>query len=131
MRLSSELYAYLKNKSYQAYLGPMKIKLTKKDGSEHYVQPDLFVMEAGKTPLVIVEVISDETRSKDMIKKLDLYMKTGIHEYWLVDPEAAIVMIYSFLDYDLNGSQVFTIRQSIESKVFGDLKIEMSDVLTF
>ena len=130
MRLSSELYTYLKGKSCEAYLGPMKIKLTKKDGSEHYVQPDLFVMEAGESPLIIVEVISDETRSKDMIKKLDLYMKTGIQEYWLVDPEACMVMLYSFRDYDLNGSQVFTIRQSLESKVFGDLKINMCDILT-
>jgi Uma2 family endonuclease len=109
----------------------MKIKLTKKDGSEHYVQPDLFVMEAEKRPVVIAEVISDETRSKDMIKKLDLYMKTGIREYWLVDPEAGMVMIYSFSDYDLNGSQVFTIRQSLESKFFLDLKINMSDILRF
>lgn len=62
------------------------------------VQPDLLFVEkeyrgiikenciAG-APTLAVEIISPSTRSKDSIKKLQLYQKAGVKHYWLVDPE--------------------------------------------
>jgi Uma2 family endonuclease len=38
------------------------------------------------TPALVVEILSESTRRKDLVKKLDLYMSTGIKEYWIVNP---------------------------------------------
>jgi Uma2 family endonuclease len=38
-------------------------------------------------PTLAVEVLSRSTRSKDMLKKLDLFMQTDVKEYWIVDPD--------------------------------------------
>jgi len=35
----------------------------------------------------VVEILSESTRSKDMLKKLDLYKQTGVREYWMADPK--------------------------------------------
>ncbi len=37
-------------------------------------------------PALVVEILSQSTRSKDLIKKLDLYMSCDIREYWIVNP---------------------------------------------
>ncbi len=128
--LSSEFYMTLKGTPYQSFLGPMKIRLLKRDGSEHFVQPDLFVLENdNELPVLIIEVISPETRSKDMIKKMALYMNTGIKEYWVVDTDSSMVMVHSFEDYDLKGTKIFVMNQVIESQLFDTVKIEMNDII--
>lgn len=65
------------------------------EGSE--VEPDLMVRqppqhgEAGwanaPTPILVVEVLSDSTRRRDLKQKRDFYRDAGVDEYWVVDPE--------------------------------------------
>ena len=40
------------------------------------------------TPVLVIGVISESARTKDAIKKLGLYMPTGISEYWIINPQA-------------------------------------------
>lgn len=128
--LSSELYIYFKKTAYKSIVGPMKIKLIKKDATESYVQPDIFVVKNNETlPELIIEVISAETRSKDMIKKMELYMNSGIKEYWLVDGDASMVMVHSFDHFDLKSTRIYMGGQSISSVLFEDLNIEVDDLI--
>jgi Uma2 family endonuclease len=43
-------------------------------------------------PDLIVEVLSPSTRANDLGVKRDLYMRSGVRELWLVDPDARTVM---------------------------------------
>lgn len=36
---------------------------------------------------LVVEVLSESTRHKDMLKKLVVYMTGGVGEYWIVNPD--------------------------------------------
>jgi Uma2 family endonuclease len=45
-----------------------------------------------RIPDLIVEVLSPSTRANDLGVKRDLYMRSGVRELWLVDPDARTVM---------------------------------------
>jgi Uma2 family endonuclease len=65
------------------------------------VQPDIFtVCDRSKllenryngAPRFIIEILSSN-RSHDMVRKLNLYQKAGVAEYWMIDPEERIVSV--------------------------------------
>jgi len=67
------------------------------------VQPDIVVVcdkskldDAGGSgaPELVIEILSPSTSYKDQSKKLELYERHGVLEYWIVNPEAAWVMVY-------------------------------------
>ena len=45
-------------------------------------------------PDLIAEVILDETREVDRTVKRDLYERTGVGEYWIIDPDDSSVAVY-------------------------------------
>jgi Uma2 family endonuclease len=40
--------------------------------------------------------LSPSTKSENMVIKLNLYMKSGVREYWIVDLENKRILQYSF-----------------------------------
>lgn len=72
--------------------------------SDHdIVEPDLLVVLSARDsyltertvagpPNLVVEVLSPSTRRKDRELKLSLYERTGVDEYWIVDPAARNVV---------------------------------------
>lgn len=72
------------------------------DRTRNRVQPDVFVMRLvdGKRPsypyevhdlALIVEVLSRSSRRQDTGIKRELYLREGVGEYWIVDPDARTV----------------------------------------
>lgn len=49
-------------------------------------QPDLQKLPVMQVPLIVVEVLSPSSRSRDNVRKRAAYMDRGIAEYWIVDP---------------------------------------------
>jgi Uma2 family endonuclease len=78
----------------RAFLAPLDVVL-----AEHsVVQPDVFYVAAAhkaimsygramRAPDLVVEVLSPSTAERDRGEKLWGYLKAGVREYWLVDPE--------------------------------------------
>ncbi len=71
-------------------------------GSE--AEPDLFVRavaadvrkdwEDAPTPLLVVEVLSDATRQRDLRQKRAFYMEDArVPEYWIVDIDARVIRV--------------------------------------
>ena len=69
-------------------------------------QPDLMVVLRDReqvlgaarlesAPSLAMEIISPSNAAKDRVTKRDLYALHGIPEYWLVDPDAETVTIFS------------------------------------
>jgi Uma2 family endonuclease len=46
------------------------------------------------TPDLVIEIGSKATRKRDATIKRRLYGRTGVSEYWLVDPEVDAIRIY-------------------------------------
>lgn len=43
---------------------------------------------AAPMPSLVVEVLSDATRGRDLVMKRGFYLENGVPEYWIVDPAA-------------------------------------------
>jgi prevent-host-death family protein len=123
-RIVGELYVAFyngfKGKPCTVMVSPFDVTLFRSEDNPSVVQPDLLVMcdrhkvdAKGKyrgTPDLVVEVLSKSTRSKDMLVKLDLYMQTGIREYWVVNPFNEEIHVYKLEDGELADNKAFTRR---------------------
>ena len=56
--------------------------------------PELDVLISTTQPVLVVEVLSDESRHRDSVRKLVLYANGGIPEYWIVDPIEKVIRIH-------------------------------------
>jgi len=74
-------------------------------GDDNLVIPDLLVVDlvsarSGSwremdTPLLVVEVLSQSSSRTDRFTKRRLYQEIGVPCYWLVDPDAKVVEIWT------------------------------------
>ena len=92
------------------YLAPLDVEFD--DKKKDRVQPDLFVvcekvMKEGEhaptqgAPDFIMEVMSPSSKRMDMLIKLNRYMRAGVKEYWIVDPDKKTIMVYDYVSNDL------------------------------
>jgi|GEM_PF-6887048 len=84
----------------------------------NYDRPDLYYTGV---PALVVEIVSESTRGKDLIKKLDLYMATGVREYWIVNPLNREVSVYLFEDNDIRKTATYKNQETAASFHFGGL----------
>ncbi len=127
---------YFKGKKCRVFLAPFDVHFKKKDLAEPDVmQPDLLVAcdlennvtEKGKymgTPTLVVEILADSTRSKDMIDKLNTYRLAGVKEYWMIDQKQAKIMVYGFDHYEIDQYQIYQKGDAAQSLVFKGLSVE-------
>jgi Uma2 family endonuclease len=99
--ITGHFHNYFKEKHCRSLTAPLDIRLfgyaTKFEEDPNVVQPDVIVIcdtakvsEDNKyegTPTLVAEVLSPSTKSENMVIKLNLYMKNGVREYWIVDLE--------------------------------------------
>ena len=125
-RLHVEIAIYLRAhpQAGQVFLSPLDVVLS------HYdvVEPDLLFVAGDQAaimtekniqgpPALVVEVLSKSSRKRDAQTKRRLFERTGVREYWLVDPELDVVQVF---------------RASPESKLtrVAELSAEDADTLT-
>ncbi|MDD2619774.1 MAG: type II toxin-antitoxin system prevent-host-death family antitoxin [Syntrophomonadaceae bacterium] len=136
-------YNYFRGKPCRSLTAPLDIRLfgfaTKFEEDPNVVQPDLVVIcdldkvnESNKyegIPTLVVEVLSPSTKGKDMVIKLNLYMKSGILEYWVVNLENKSILQYSFSpERDIDNLKTFEDGETIKSSAFAGLEITLKDV---
>lgn len=91
----------------RVYVAPFDVRLPSADEADadvrDVVQPDLVVVcdpakldDAGcrGAPDWLVEILSPSTKVRDHVEKRDLYERSGVREYWVVDPVGRRLTIY-------------------------------------
>lgn len=132
--IATEFQNFFKGKVCHPFVSPFDITL-RVDHKKNVVQPDLGVIcdmdenvnESGYymgVPSLVVEVLSGTTRTKDMVKKLNLYMLTGIQEYWIVDIEGMSVYVYTFEKQAIKGIKNYRFGEVVLSESFENLQVE-------
>lgn len=138
-KLHAKLYNYLDEKSCEVFHAPFDILLYKEDiEGEKLVIPDLSVIcdEDGFTdnkyigvPTLIIEILSPSNQSHDLVTKLNLYMKYGVKEYWIVNPILNTVMLYSLNEEGMYEQSTVKIESgSVESLIFKGFKIDLGEL---
>ena len=86
----------------KVFLGPFDVVF----GEHDVVEPDLLYISASRraeiltklhvrgVPDLVIEVGSPGTRKRDETIKRRLYERTGVREYWVVDPDVEVVRVH-------------------------------------
>ena len=109
----------------RVFLSPCDVRLDNDDKT--MVQPDLFVLcrefdiqnrYIDGAPDLTVEILSDSTRSKDMLLKTWKYKNAGVKEYWIIDPKRQEVLVYDFEGEELTPEK-YTFADQIPIRISG------------
>ena len=122
---------------------------------KNYVQPDIAIIcDESKffkrgykgVPELIVEVASRKTRAKDRGEKFELYAKSSVKEYWLIEPRLKSIEQYILKDNGYSLKKLATLPidpddeeseiddekendlQKISSTIFKDLEIDLNTI---
>src|SRR5690625_1819863 len=79
-------------------------------------------------PSLVVEVLSESTQSKDLVTKLQLYMESGVKEYWIVNPLNMEITIYHFEDYQIKNTQTYKDTDNALSFIYIDLSVKLAQI---
>jgi Uma2 family endonuclease len=137
--LSFELNNYFRRKPCDVFQAPFDVRLpiasAKKDTT--VVQPDLCIIcdenkldarGCNGSPDLIIEIISPNNSKHDVDTKFKLYQEAGVKEYWLVEPNDKMILIYTLINGKYIGLKPFTEGEKIESPLFPELDIALEDV---
>ena len=83
---------------------PVGVQICKDD--KNMLEPDVLIVcdkEKYKgrkviygAPDYVAEVLSPSNKKHDKVRKFDIYRKSGVREYWIIDPEKEEVCVYQF-----------------------------------
>ncbi len=135
VELTVLFYDFLNGDNCRTAIAPFDIKLRSRKNEINIVQPDLMIIcdMDEKTdnqdyytgvPKLIVEITSESTRKKDYISKLNLYLNSGVEEYWIVNPLSKEITLFYFEENEIVDNKTFRVGERVSSFIFRDLKID-------
>ncbi|NPA28419.1 MAG: Uma2 family endonuclease, partial [Epsilonproteobacteria bacterium] len=102
-----------KDSSCKPRIAPYDLKLIV-NNQVNIVQPDIMIFcNNSSTPCAIFEVLSKSTAFKDKSIKKELYEKSGIKEYFLVDYNFAIVEKFKLINNKYEYIGAFSLNQTL------------------
>ncbi|WP_254562430.1 Uma2 family endonuclease [Dyadobacter diqingensis] len=145
--ISGEIYflfkSHLKRNPCKVFISPFDVRLTplrKQESSKIYtvVQPDVCVVcDPNKidakgcvgAPDLVVEVLSPGNTDKEMKEKFEIYEENGVKEYWLVEPDHHVVLVYKLNEAGkFIGLKPFVESEILTSEVIGGFEVLVRDI---
>ena len=134
---------HLKGKECEVFNSPYDVLLTnnnedKENDIKIVVQPDIFVVcDESKitknncvgSPDFIIEIVSPSMPSRDYVKKLYLYEKHKVKEYWIVNyirNEVTVFKLNEDGDYDV--PEIYKDDVNVKVGIFEDLIIDLKEI---
>ena len=121
------------------YLSPFDVVISRFD----VVEPDLLYMSNERAaqvltdanvqgvPELVIEVGSPSTRKRDETIKRRLYERSGVSEYWVVDPELDVVRVYRAADKGFAKPMELSLEAGdvLTTPLLADLELPLSRIL--
>ncbi|MBI3039196.1 Uma2 family endonuclease [bacterium] len=135
-------YNFLQGKTCEVYLAPFDVRFPRQNENDEeivtVVQPDIAVIcDASKlddrgcrgSPDLIVEIVSPSTASMDFIKKLNLYERQKVREYWILHPVDKILMVFKFGEESkYQKPEIYSESDKVKVEVLAGLEIDLNEV---
>ncbi|MCY4120919.1 MAG: Uma2 family endonuclease [Acidobacteria bacterium] len=94
----------------------------------HLVRPDVVTRSA---PDIAVEVLSPSTAAVDRGRKMEMFARYGVPEYWIVDPVRLEIEVHVLENGAYRCAQVATRGDTVRSILLPDLTFAAARVFTF
>ena len=134
--LHFQLRSFLKGKPCKVYFAPFDVRLNADTLDDTVVQPDILVIcdhsilndaNCAGAPDMVVEILSPSNPRYDKITKFNRYLKAGIREYWIIDPETQSLAV-NILNNDNYITHVYTDKETVPVNVLAGCYIDLSEV---
>jgi len=127
-----------KNKVGKVFDAPCDVYLDE----ENVLQPDILFISNERidiigekkiegAPELVIEVLSESTAYRDLVKKKKIYAKFGVKEYWIVDPIEKTLDIYFLKENIFELKEKFYSNDIVVSLLLPGLKIKLSEIFEF
>ncbi len=137
--VGTEMLSLFKKQPCNVFLAPFDVRLYTPNQKKNYtvVQPDLCIIcnedlldkqGCNGSPDLVVEILSPTNTKHDLKTKFELYEECGIKEYWIIDIENRIVLIYVLQNGKYIGLKPFTLDMETQSILFPKLKVAVNDI---
>lgn len=144
--VSGELYRQLANflvgKPCTVYPAPFDVRLfdtaeDRPEDSRDVVQPDLMVVcDKSKVdrygihgaPDLVIEITSPSTRRNDRLLKFNQYERAGVREYWIVDPDARVVLVHTLEEGQYHAADAYATGAMVPVGIFEGFEIDLKSV---
>jgi len=146
--LSYRIYSIFENSNCEVFVAPFDVRLssskkkklnqkTNDNDITTVVQPDIVVICEQKkiddkgcigAPDLVIEILSPSTAYKDTTTKLKLYEENQIKEYWVVNPEAEYIMVYSLVGDKYTKPEYLRKDDTLKSKIFNQVEFEVEKI---
>ena len=102
LELAGQLRDFLKGKACRVFIAPFDVFLNLAGSDDIVVQPDIVVIcDKSKlddkgykgVPDFVAEILSPSTAGYDRVIKFNTYLRAGVREYWIVDPDSRTVQV--------------------------------------
>jgi len=136
-RLHVALSDYVNEHGGIVLFAPLDIVLTDYD----VVQPDLLLFTQERRnllnlrkvtrvpPDLAIEILSPSTAGNDRGRKMQLLARHGVREYWLVDPEAVAIEVYSLSGNQFSLAGTATGTDRVQSPLLPGLALSAADLV--
>jgi Uma2 family endonuclease len=136
-RVYLALSAYVQAHGGAVFVAPLDIVLTDFD----VVQPDVLLFTPEReyllqmrqvtryAPDLAIEILSPGTARNDRGRKLRLFERHRLKEYWLVDPDGPSVEVYRLADANLVSLPVARGEERLDSPLLPALDLRPSDLV--
>jgi len=117
----------------EVFLSPLDVVFSNWD----VVEPDLLFVAATQrdiigeknvqgAPALVIEVLSPGTRRRDQGIKRELFERTGVREYWLVDPDKDQVHVYRRADDGAGFARAVAVTTDLETPLLPDFSLSLN-----
>lgn len=136
--LFSLLHSHVRSASLgRVFVAPFDVHLPSGD----IVEPDiLFVQQSNLgiiqdwvrgVPDLVIEVLSPDGVARDRFVKSALYARNGIGEYWIVDPDAKTLEVFSLAGHQYEPNGYFEANDFIVSPMLPRFKVPITDLFAW
>jgi Uma2 family endonuclease len=136
LELGARLLAHARQHGGRVFVAPLDVFFS----DTSVVEPDVLFVRAENiakvekrfvrsAPDLVVEVSSPSTRRLELVRKLELYERFGVPEYWYVDLEADRVEVYRLTDGRYGAPRLLGRDDVLESPEISGFSIAVADLL--